>query len=223
VSLGWVLSDNFRVGQLFASCVNKLFLFVNKLFLFSIGAFSGRLADPSSPVGQAYRFARPAKRALDIANTSLLLEFATARFVSGFLESHLQDAEGGSGVPFGRRQSPADVLRLQQLLSALSTVDISQSLAAPRDERCDELNLPCDHSRKYRSYTGWCNNLRRPHQGKSLRAFNRLLPPAYQDGECSKIKTRSRFDAGEIIEKHPWLTGQSLVRYGCPRGNPWNH
>lgn len=93
--------------------------------------------------------------------------------------------EGGASVPFTRRGTsgaPEDVKQLQQLLSALSTVDVSQSLASPRDEICDELSLPCDPGRRYRSYTGWCNNIKHPHQGKSLRAFNRLLQPHYHDG-----------------------------------------
>ncbi|XP_034244219.1 uncharacterized protein LOC117646942 [Thrips palmi] len=145
-----------------------------------------RLVDPNSQEGvNLLGFSRPRRQALSIANTSLVLEFATARFVSGFLEGHLQDVEGGASVPFTRRGSsgaPEDVQQLQQLLSALSTVDVSQSLAWPRDESCDELSLPCDPSRRYRSYTGWCNNMRHPHQGKSLRAFNRLLAPHYADG-----------------------------------------
>ncbi|XP_026292684.2 uncharacterized protein LOC113217054 [Frankliniella occidentalis] len=145
-----------------------------------------RLADSSSPQGQGLLgFSRPRRQALSIANTSLVLEFATARFVSGFLEGHLQDVEGGASVPFTRRGSsgaPEDVRQLQQLLSALSAVDVSQSLAAPREEGCDDFSLPCDPGRRYRSFTGWCNNLRHPHQGKSLRAFNRLLPPQYGDG-----------------------------------------
>jgi peroxidase len=31
-------------------------------------------------------------------------------------------------------------------------------------------------------YTGWCNNLNFPEYGKSVRAFTRLLAPAYDDG-----------------------------------------
>ena len=51
--------------------------------------------------------------------------------------------------------------------------------------RCDEQTLPCDHTTKYRTLTGWCNNLLFPEYGKSIRAFTRLLAPAYDDGLMS--------------------------------------
>ena len=47
--------------------------------------------------------------------------------------------------------------------------------------QCDEQTLPCDHTTKFRTMTGWCNNLDFPEYGKSVRAFTRLLAPAYDD------------------------------------------
>jgi hypothetical protein len=46
----------------------------------------GRTADPLSPVGTAFGFNRPKRQAAEIANTSLVLQFASARFVTSFLE-----------------------------------------------------------------------------------------------------------------------------------------
>ena len=62
--------------------------------------------------------------------------------------------------------------------------------------RCDEQTLPCDHTTKYRTLTGWCNNLLFPEYGKSIRAFTRLLAPAYDDGLMSP---RSRSITGSPL------------------------
>jgi hypothetical protein len=45
----------------------------------------------------------------------------------------------------------------------------------------------CDPSYPYRSFTGYCNNLRKPNYGKSVTTFTRLLPPAYENGKLWKI------------------------------------
>lgn len=47
---------------------------------------------------------------------------------------------------------------------------------------CLETAEPCDHTAKYRTNSGWCNNLERPEFGQSFRPFVRLLPPVYEDG-----------------------------------------
>lgn len=75
-------------------------------------------------------------------------------------------------------------------MEALPNVDLTDILEVPRVFTCDEQTLPCDHTNKYRSITGWCNNLRHPGKGKSFRAFARLLPPKYDDG-VSSPRTRS--------------------------------
>ncbi len=59
------------------------------------------------------------------------------------------------------------------------------STAAPVDETCprEERALPCDHTRKYRSFNGWCNNLKRPQYGKSNTPLLRFLSAKYDDGK----------------------------------------
>jgi hypothetical protein len=47
---------------------------------------AGRTADPLSPVGTAFSFNRPKRQAAEIANTSLVLQFASAIFVNSFLQ-----------------------------------------------------------------------------------------------------------------------------------------
>nr|CAD7199365.1 unnamed protein product [Timema douglasi] len=131
-----------------------------------------RVADPLSPVGTAFGFNRPKRQAQEIANTSLLLQFASARFVSSYLQSQLQDLESAR----------SSRVSLRELVAVLPNIDLSDTVEIPRVFRCDEQTLPCDHTSRYRTITGWCNNLRSPELGKSLRAFVRLLPPAYHDG-----------------------------------------
>ncbi|GAV03930.1 hypothetical protein RvY_14293-2 [Ramazzottius varieornatus] len=46
---------------------------------------------------------------------------------------------------------------------------------------CTERLAPCDHSTKYRTASGWCNNLKNPDWGSSERIYGRLLDPAYFD------------------------------------------
>nr|CAD7425233.1 unnamed protein product [Timema monikensis] len=132
-----------------------------------------RVADPLSPVGTAFGFNRPKRQAQEIANTSLLLQFASARFVSSYLQGQLQDLESAR----------SSRVSLRELVAVLPNIDLSDTVEIPRVFRCDEQTLPCDHTSRYRTITGWCNNLRSPELGKSLRAFVRLLPPAYHDGE----------------------------------------
>ena len=87
----------------------------------------------------------------------------------------LKDAE------FGNK----DIDNLQELMDVLPNIDVSDVMEIPKVFRCDEQTLPCDHTTKYRTLTGWCNNLNFPEYGKSIRAFTRLLAPAYDDGLMS--------------------------------------
>ena len=78
----------------------------------------------------------------------------------------------------------------------LPNIDVSDVMEIPKVFQCDEQTLPCDHTTKYRTLTGWCNNLLFPEYGKSIRAFTRLLAPAYDDGLMSP---RSRHGFGQKL------------------------
>ena len=155
---------------------------------------TGQMADSKSPVGTAYGFMKPKPQAVEVSNSSFVLQFASRRF----LDNLLQSDEGGrryrqlKDVEFNEND-PND---LQDLMDVLPNIDVSDVMEIPKVFQCDEQTLPCDHTTKYRTMTGWCNNLDNPSYGKSVRAFTRLLAPAYDDGLMSP---RSRSVTGALL------------------------
>lgn len=155
----------------------------------------GMMADPKSPTGSAYGFMKPKLQSIEISNTSFVLQYASRRFLDTLLTGEdgsrrnnrqLQDAEfGNKGIG-----------NVQELMDVLPNIDVSDVMDIPKVFRCDEQTLPCDHTTKYRTLTGWCNNLMFPEYGKSIRAFTRLLAPAYDDGLMSP---RSRSISGKPL------------------------
>ncbi|XP_060802953.1 heme peroxidase 2 [Amyelois transitella] len=134
-------------------------------------------ADPKSPVGTAASFSKANKYALKLANTSLFLEFATNEL--------LNNIHGGNRR---KRQIFDDSLGFStsnEFVDSLQNVDVSsfigQDLGPSIEPQCDD-NGSCDPDNPFRTYTGYCNNLRNPNLGKSLTTFARLLPPVYEDG-----------------------------------------
>lgn len=153
---------------------------------------SRQTADPQGASGSAYAFNRPKTQAIKISNTSFILQFASARFVNNFLsgsegkrnarhiDGQLKDIESGSVSPNN----------LNDLMDVLPNIDVSDIMEIPNIFECDDQTLPCDHTTRFRTATGWCNNLNFPNFGKSFRAQARLLRPSYEDG-LSKPRTLS--------------------------------
>lgn len=67
---------------------------------------------------------------------------------------------------------------LQDLDIATNLPDISREL----DGNCPLEIAACDPKYPYRSFTGYCNNLRKPNFGKSLTTFSRILSSVYENG-----------------------------------------
>uniref|UniRef100_T1IHP0 Peroxidase n=1 Tax=Strigamia maritima TaxID=126957 RepID=T1IHP0_STRMM len=150
------------------------------------------VASEKSPIGIHLGFVRPKREAISISNTSIVLQFASQGFVSNFLQGRLKDIEYNSH----------SLRNVEELMKILPTVDISDFVDIPRNFECDEQTLPCDHTSRFRTFTGLCNNLRHPTYGKSYKAFQRLLPPVYDDNLSeprSKSKTGSPLPSARLI------------------------
>ncbi|XP_063866938.1 heme peroxidase 2-like [Scylla paramamosain] len=93
-------------------------------------------------------------------------------------DGQLKDIESGS---------PNNVL---DLMEVLPNTDVSDITEIPSVFERDDQTLPCDHTLRFRTATGWCNNLNFPSFGKSFRAKSRLLRPSYENG-LSKFRVTS--------------------------------
>ncbi|KAJ8969968.1 hypothetical protein NQ317_008531 [Molorchus minor] len=132
--------------------------------------------NPKSPQGTAASFSKANKNALKLANSSLLLEFASNEIVNSLLHRRRRRQVFDNNVV-------ASLFR-DDIADGLQQVDIG-ALIPPEtfdvDLECDDA-APCDHTFPFRSMTGHCNNLKHPNYGKSLTTFARLLPSVYDDG-----------------------------------------
>lgn len=132
--------------------------------------------DPKSPAGIAASFSKANKDALKLANTSLLFEFASNEIVNSLLHARRRRQIFDS-------QAFASAFR-DDISEGLQNVDIATLIPGSvfdTELQCEE-NGPCDATYPYRSYSGYCNNLKNPKYGQGLTTFNRLLPSAYDDG-----------------------------------------
>ncbi|CAG0923215.1 unnamed protein product, partial [Notodromas monacha] len=74
---------------------------------------------------------------------------------------------------------PADAIT-----NGLPLIDTTKTVI---DQYCPYfLKFPACEPKRYRTYTGLCNNLEKPHWGSAQSAFKRLLPPAYADAKGNR-------------------------------------
>ncbi|CAJ0930875.1 unnamed protein product, partial [Mesorhabditis belari] len=119
----------------------------------------------------------PKKESIDISRKASILSQATRILLDG---TELDPTE--------RLPSDLSLKTLQKLLPSIDVATIIGNFTPflgrenRKREECLPEPLPCDHTYKYRTYSGWCNNLKFPKYGNAFGPMRRLLDPAYDDG-----------------------------------------
>ncbi|CAB3370662.1 Hypothetical predicted protein [Cloeon dipterum] len=148
--------------------------------------------DPRSPQGTAAAFNKPTLDALELANVSHVYEMASEELFR-VQSNRIRRQLAGDLIDFGPNSIFDD-----NTLSGGFTPNSGPSLSGPSNSEFQEVIAPpaslqrcgltepgpsgCDPTSPFRTFSGVCNNLRRPNMGRSLTPFARMLPAIYENG-----------------------------------------
>lgn len=137
--------------------------------------------DARSPDGTAASFSKANRNALLIANSSHFYELASNELLNtlhGLRRRKRQAFDNNLGSTFNQDDFNSNSLQSIDI-GSVGSGSISPFTLEPQ---CEDLTAACDATSPFRSFTGYCNNLRNPALGQSLTIFARLLPSVYEDG-----------------------------------------
>lgn len=151
-------------------------------------------ADSKSPIGTAFAFNAPNEESIALSNSSSLLEYASREFLR-----NLENADGkqvqrrkrstlSNNSPILFEDVDSDLVLREDIidLDSVHTRFIRQSLNSMNGpaSTCglNEETLPCNTQSKFRTFSGFCNNIRHPAWGKSVITFDRMVDSMYDDG-----------------------------------------
>lgn len=146
--------------------------------------------DARSPDGTAASFSKANRNALLIANSSHFYELATNELLNtlhSIRRRKRQVFDNNLNSGFASQDDFTNSIQNLDINSFVSGT-ISPITLEPQ---CEDLTAPCDTTTPFRTFTGYCNNLRNPALGQSLTTFARLLPSVYEDGVSRPRATAS--------------------------------
>ncbi|XP_050420959.1 heme peroxidase 2 [Adelges cooleyi] len=133
--------------------------------------------DPKSPMGTAAAFSKASKSALILANNSLLFEFASRELLKSLGKRRRRRQILDSGDPLFSLNSISP-----GFFDGLELTELSPPPLHHAEGECPVETDNCNILNPFRTFSGYCNNLKNPNFGKAMTTFQRILPAVYENG-----------------------------------------
>ncbi|VVC36103.1 Hypothetical protein CINCED_3A021410 [Cinara cedri] len=133
--------------------------------------------DPKSSLGTAAAFSKASKTALILANNSLLFEYASKELLKSLGKRRRRRQVLDSGDPLFSINSIGP-----NFFDGLELTELYPPPIYHSEGECPIETYPCDVFNPYRSFSGYCNNLKNPHFGQAMMTFQRIVPAVYENG-----------------------------------------